>query len=757
MKSSPTSAINFRALLDSLLLNPNISTTVISLAEEIKLNHDFGSFADNQLYEELAQVLWNCKERCLSQISDSDEDLEDAVHDRRHHDNINLQDTIPMETWRARSSSLEVKEVQDESLSSSDDDVDEELKEDLESLHLNRQAARKEESQLPNNLLNRFDSLGKTENGSDDNTSAPVDIDVDVIDVDVDSISDHTRSSSEIPIGTSHMHITPNKPRNRNMDQNISAMDDFGSPCSFATARETMDTLDRKIEKMLNPGQGRQAQDAVKDGMNVKSRPLNKTNEVKGAATKPIFAPPPNDSDEDDSDLFSPVGPFVKTSFASRATAETPLSSNIPNRTKTLPSQPVMSKVPSATTSQDVDNNVFGKSAQNISSVPIPPLHPLPNATFKFPSYPPPSSVNSVPFSAPLKDDIQPVAVAASLRNSDPVPLPTDNLPTVPLFKVDLSKKEKEKIKGRGSPRNRPTRPKHIKTKTNPLNLSLNASHTKFTATAPMPPLKTPVNVLGSNSFMKSPEEMELDTPIAADEIHNTTAGADADGLSFNVGAGDNRTPSRKGLNSYSWKSNRKVRGSTRFAASPPAAQRSTSQRTQFPFSPPKSKVEEAAERVHLELRQKITYLRDTAKSSYTEKRYNDSVAIYTEAIILHTNNFTSLPKPLKKPIESEALASMYGNRAAGLMMLGAFKAAANDCGQALKYLVEYNPVSLDLNNLEQVVSYLKADGGLTYMAKFLARMGRAQMKCGMIDESEQTSDKTARVANAALSCHEKI
>ena len=111
------------------------------------------------------------------------------------------------------------------------------------------------------------------------------------------------------------------------------------------------------------------------------------------------------------------------------------------------------------------------------------------------------------------------------------------------------------------------------------------------------------------------------------------------------------------------------------------------------------SKAEEAAERVHLGLRQKITYLRNTAKSSYTEKCYKDSVAMYneainvamyTEAIILHTNNFTSLPKPLKNPTESDGLASMYGNRAAGLMMLGAFKAAANDCGQALKYLVEY-------------------------------------------------------------------
>jgi hypothetical protein len=131
--------------------------------------------------------------------------------------------------------------------------------------------------------------------------------------------------------------------------------------------------LCRKIEKHLNMGQGRQAQDAVIDGVTVKSRPVDQTNEVKGAATKPIFAPPPDDSDEDDSDffysdeddsdLFSPVGPFVKTVFASRAAAETPaLSSNIPNRAKPLTShQPVMSKVPSATTSQDVDNNVFGK------------------------------------------------------------------------------------------------------------------------------------------------------------------------------------------------------------------------------------------------------------------------------------------------------------------------------------------------------------------------------------------------------------
>ena len=105
--------------------------------------------------------------------------------------------------------------------------------------------------------------------------------------------------------------------------------------------------------------------------------------------------------------------------------------------------------------------------------------------------------------------------------------------------------------------------------------------------------------------------------------------------------------------------------------------------------------------------------------------------------IFLQTKDFSSMPTPQKNPAESELLASLFGNRAAGLMMVGAFSAAGADCEKALQLLTAYNPLALNLNDHDQIISYLKPDGGLTYRTKFLARMGRAKMKCGQVDDAE--------------------
>ena len=820
-ESKNNSSINIGALLEALSLHSSTSNsstvTVQSLADEINESHDFGPFADRQLYEELAQVFLNCKERFLSQgddiSEDSDEDLDNHNPIRetsRSRSHMHTEQKASMGTWRASAPSLEVDEddfedqdVSFQSFAAGDDDVDEELKENLENLHLRRQPVKADNSHFPNNLLNRFDSMGRTENGTEEaDDDAWVEVDGGA-DANVDySAHSSVRFSSE----DGNAHVTPTKPRRGDRDQDASAMDDFGSPCSFATARETLDTLDRKIERNLNPEQGKQQS---QDGGESKPQPRDQsTEETKGSEktttrSLPVLSSPPDDSDEDDSDLFSPDVPNAR---AAAASAETPLFSNVPTRSKPPTSSHVMNRAPSVSKMQDASKTLFASSAAHphqpsYNSLPIPPppkvdppvaafgsaAYPSqasekyvpapapgpPAAAFVSSAYPSQASVNSVPAAVfgssvyPSQANVNPTPVpvlpvhnpqppaAPAVPVPDPLSMPASSLSTGPLFKVDLSRKEKDKIKGRGSPRNkRLSKKPNIKKVTLP-NLSVNTAKTNDAI--PDPPLKTPVGFT-SGIFMKSPEEMELDTPLpadTADENKNTSNSANMGGLSFNIGAGDNKTPSRKSVNTR--KSNRKPVRGTNLAASPSAAQRSTSQRSQFPFSPPRSQAEEAAERALLKLTQKVTSLREKAKVLYTEKRYRDSVAAYTEAIMLCTNNFTCFPKPLKKPHESENLASMYGNRAAGLMMLGAFKAAENDCEQALKYLGDYNPVSLDLNNHEQVVSYLKADGSLTYMAKFLARMGRAQMKCGKVEQADQTFDQTARVAHAALLCHEKI
>jgi len=360
-------------------------------------------------------------------------------------------------------------------------------------------------------------------------------------------------------------------------------------------------------------------------------------------------------------------------------------------------------------------------------SVPVPPVTATaaPVYTVPAPYMPPPLATTTVPASV----NIPPVA-----------------------FKVDLSKKNKGPGTKRASPR--------YKTRGKKLGIDTKGGmKSTFNGTANGNPnlnvganaVKTPGGFnAGAGGFM-SPEAMDLDSPAAGftgDENKNTgnqssTSGAGANEISFSIGAGDKvPTPSRMGL--HAWKANHQnKKNRTKPAPSPTKRQQ--------------PEVDHSAERARMELLERVSSLRDVAKALYNEQKYKESVVKYTEAMSTHTFGFTRKPKPLDKTAESEILASLYGNRAAALMMVGSFSAAATDCSKALEFLNDYNPLALDLDNHAEVVLYLKADGGLTCMAKFLARMGRAQMKCGRVDDSEKSFDQTMRVANSALACHRKI
>jgi len=150
----------------------------------------------------------------------------------------------------------------------------------------------------------------------------------------------------------------------------------------------------------------------------------------------------------------------------------------------------------------------------------------------------------------------------------------------------------------------------------------------------------------------------------------------------------------------------------------------------------------------------RVEVQRETARSLYSCKKYVESVLEYSKAIVEHTNRFADFPDPMKDSRKSEILAALYGNRAAGLMMIGAFNAAASDCQKALGYLRDYNPLNLKSSSHEDLLAILKADGGLTLMTKLLARQGRAYIKMGDAIQAAKTFDYTIRVANSALACH---
>mmetsp|Transcript_9175 Transcript_9175/g.17277 ORF Transcript_9175/g.17277 Transcript_9175/m.17277 type:complete len:100 (-) Transcript_9175:1406-1705(-) len=71
MKSSPTSAVNIQALLESLSLSSTHDNskvfTVESLANQLKEDHDLGPLADDQLFFDLARALFACRDRFLFQ------------------------------------------------------------------------------------------------------------------------------------------------------------------------------------------------------------------------------------------------------------------------------------------------------------------------------------------------------------------------------------------------------------------------------------------------------------------------------------------------------------------------------------------------------------------------------------------------------------------------------------------------------------------------------------------------------------------
>ncbi len=140
--------------------------------------------------------------------------------------------------------------------------------------------------------------------------------------------------------------------------------------------------------------------------------------------------------------------------------------------------------------------------------------------------------------------------------------------------------------------------------------------------------------------------------------------------------------------------------------------------------------VEETAE--GSDKRKLVSSLRDEGRSHYINGAYRESVQRYTEAISAQTDGFT-------KNVSSfdETLAALYGNRAAALMMTGAYEGAAADCGRALQCTEDHSSGSLE--------------SGPAFRSKILCRMARACLKAGSIWDAEQAFNSAVQSAQEAL------
>mmetsp|Transcript_3742 Transcript_3742/g.5406 ORF Transcript_3742/g.5406 Transcript_3742/m.5406 type:complete len:1263 (-) Transcript_3742:1140-4928(-) len=312
-----------------------------------------------------------------------------------------------------------------------------------------------------------------------------------------------------------------------------------------------------------------------------------------------------------------------------------------------------------------------------------------------------------------------------------------------PSFYVDL-KSSKNNNNKRGSPRLRRSK-NNISFKKHSFTFNVSSENEAN------PSAFTSPDTIPNESAARSTGKMDIDTP----GFKSPEKESDVNVPAFNIGTG---TPSRKN-SSFTRRQRSALKtkggafGNLRGRSNPPTPENRPQNKSSL-FKSPEKLAMEAAIKARKE---KLSKMREDAKTLYSSKKYKESIYQYTSAIILLTENFRSVPKPLKKPEESEVLASIYGNRAAALMMIGAYAAASSDCEKAISHLRDYNPLALNVDSEENLLSYLRSDGGLTLMSKLSARMGRAHMKLGNVDEADQAIAQTIRISNIARSCHEKI
>ncbi|KAL7438984.1 hypothetical protein ACHAXH_004791 [Discostella pseudostelligera] len=127
-----------------------------------------------------------------------------------------------------------------------------------------------------------------------------------------------------------------------------------------------------------------------------------------------------------------------------------------------------------------------------------------------------------------------------------------------------------------------------------------------------------------------------------------------------------------------------------------------------------------------------ISDLRDEGRASFLEGAYLDSVLSYTEAIRLRT------APPFQDPTNDEILAALYGNRAAALLMAGAYEGASADCERA--------SLCIDPSNANDYI-----ESGPAFQIKILCRMAQALLKAGSVCDAEKAFNDSIQSAREAL------
>jgi tetratricopeptide (TPR) repeat protein len=126
-----------------------------------------------------------------------------------------------------------------------------------------------------------------------------------------------------------------------------------------------------------------------------------------------------------------------------------------------------------------------------------------------------------------------------------------------------------------------------------------------------------------------------------------------------------------------------------------------------------------------------ITSKREEAKVFHMSGDYRSSITAYTDAIKVYGEASAFLT--------SDTLAVLLSNRAAGLLMIGAYEAAVSDCELALRKVTP-----------PRVNEQFSNDSGPLLKIKLLTRLARAHLKLGNHTAASTSFNDAIRTANTA-------
>lgn len=138
-------------------------------------------------------------------------------------------------------------------------------------------------------------------------------------------------------------------------------------------------------------------------------------------------------------------------------------------------------------------------------------------------------------------------------------------------------------------------------------------------------------------------------------------------------------------------------------------------------------------------IRADILGMKEMGKTCYIDGRYQQATQLYSEAIErFKFELFAHIPA-------KDLLATLLWNRAAALLMIGAFESAAEDCRNGILYVTDPRNTSMGVAS---------PDMNATLRPKIYIRMGRSFLKLGKIDDADRAFSEAIASATAIQDFH---